>query len=198
MMPCIGGLLSSEEVGSHPSWGHVPGSSPPLQDSADDAPCHTHRAAIIQTYPLAGGQCLDVPQSQRLSSKGRLAESVYRIAGSECCPVPSVGTSRWHLHWHTSSSRLLGFSRAGRTCPSLPHPTLGSQDLAGAHHWCIWLQSSRVKSNSKVQPVPPPSCRLCWVLGQLSGVPRPGSHVPTGGPWPHLMVSMPCGCSEGP
>lgn len=107
-----------------PAWGHVPGSSPLLQDSDNDALRHVHRAAIItQGYPPTGRQCLHPPQSWRFPREGRLAGSVYRTAGSKCCPIPGVGTSWWHLHWHTSSSRLPGLRGQGGPVllPHTPH-----------------------------------------------------------------------------
>lgn len=82
-----------------------------------------------------------------------------KIAGSQCCPVSSVVTSRRHLSWHTSSSGLPG---------PMSHQ-------AGAHHQHTWLQSSQVNNNVRVQPVSAPSCQLCQVPGQLSRVPRPAA-----------------------
>lgn len=177
--------LGSGEGGPHPGWGHVPGSSPPLQDSDGDVLlCHTHRAASSEpTLQHTVNPC-SFPKSWRLPSKGGLPRSARGITGSTRCRIPSIGTSWWHLHWHISSPRLPGFSGAEGTCPSPPHATLGSQDLAGAHHWRIWLQSSQVKTNGRVHLVPPPSFQLCRALKQLPEVPRQGSPIPAGPPGP--------------
>ena len=136
VIPREGEPLRSGEVGPQLSWGHVPGPSPPLQDSGDEALLrHAHGAAITRTSPPVGGRAAPAPspepevsqpgQTGRLRVQGRKLSMLpcpqhrhFLVASELAHVIPKVhGSGRGRGDRSLSPTPHTGLSGPGR-CPS--------------------------------------------------------------------------------